>query len=159
MVRAGILLMCLAGAACARDVGPGRPPPDEPPTPGAPDVDAISGADPVSEPPGGARPAPSTPEAVVVARLVDREGPLPHCGVLWVVEAMEYEIVRVEEGRVPARAITVATSCPEMPPGGHIRAFATGTTYRLRLSRDYPDRLRSPSIDRADYWCESVEAL
>jgi hypothetical protein len=27
----------------------------------------------------------------------------------------------------------------------------------LKLSQDYPDRVRSPAIDSADYWLESIE--
>jgi hypothetical protein len=149
--------IALAAAGCTRDAARAPRGPELPAEPVV--VDAISAADPVVAAAGAARPAVSTDEAVVVARLVEREGPLPHCGIMWFVEAIEYEIVRVEQGEVAARAITVATSCPEMPPGGHVDELAPGTTYRLRLSQNYPAGLRSPSIERADYWCDSVEPI
>jgi hypothetical protein len=159
-------ILCMAAAAalaaCSRDAAPRTPdsPPENPePAPAdLAELDAISGADPIYTAPSGARPAVArTDTATVIAKLASRGDRMPHCGILYAIEGMQFEVVDVERGAVGAKRLSVAVGCPEMPPGGHIESFDVGATYRLKLSQDYPDRVRSPAIDSADYWLESIE--
>jgi len=146
-------------AACSRDAA--SPSPEPTPTAPPADVfDAISGADPILTAPSGARPAPAkTATAAVTAKLTSRDGPVPHCGILYSIESMQFEVVDVERGSVGPRPLAIAVGCPELFSAGAIKSFDVGTTYRLDLSQRYPSYVRTPAIDSADYWLESIRRV
>jgi len=115
--------------------------------------------------------------ARLTARFVAREGGVPHCGYLYSVELMLYDVVQVEQGAVDGDRIVVAQGCPEFlqarlgldskaPP-----FWVEGATYRLELGTKFPATASQrpkpwPRLDghdvRADaiaYWAESTERV
>ncbi len=145
LLVAASLAVALTG--CSKDQ-PRASHPADPPSPSdpAPTADVISGADPALPAPAASRPAPDSAEAIVVARLVKRqyEGGAPHCGVLYIIDVMDYDVVRVEHGAVHKRRIRVAQGCPEM-----LQTVDVGSLHRLTLDQNYP---YGESIPGADYW-------
>jgi hypothetical protein len=99
-------------------------------------------------------PPPPAYDVIVVARLVERPNPnLPHCGTLHLGEAMKYQVVTVEHGKLTEKIIWVAHGCPAMPRSmyngphaGNLQAFKIGDVHRLRLTRNTPGGAAGPSI-------------
>ncbi|MBK6519101.1 MAG: hypothetical protein IPM79_38590 [Polyangiaceae bacterium] len=113
-----------------------------------------------------AQPANGSAEATVVARLRWLpEGPGFHCGVLHVATVMQYEIVRVESGRVAGKNLFVAHGCAELPRAqyrqgaGTLTAFRVGELHRLVLTtsapNDGPTLMPEPALPT--FFCKQVD--
>jgi hypothetical protein len=101
-------------------------------------VSRVAGADSV-------RPA----ELKLQARLVWRP-PAIGCGILYVVDPMEYEVESVERGRWPGKRIVVFHSCPDIPRSGrqgNLREFRVGDVHRLILTRVPPKESERGGVD------------
>ena len=162
-----LLALCTLAFAltgCSRDQPRASNPTEarDTPTPDVTSPDVISGADPALPAPAASRPLVSSAEAVVTARLVKRqfEKGAPHCGILHVIDVMDYELISVESGTVAKRRIRVAQGCPEMPRSmydrgaGTLNLFKIGATHRLELNQKYP---RDVTIHGADYWAATTD--
>jgi hypothetical protein len=106
------------------------------------------------------RKPPPAPEVVVVAKLVERsKATLPHCGILHVAEAMRYEIIMVERGKLTGKTLWVAHGCPAMPRTvyngkqagtlGAQASFIAQARSRSRATRDAAGSGRLP-VQRCD---------
>lgn len=79
---------------------------------------------------------------------------MPHCGVMYVVELMLYEVVGANGGFADGQQIVVAQGCPEFLQaqlGLHNGAppfFVVGELYDLGLARKYP----STAPERGKPW-------
>src|SRR5688572_9445244 len=100
--------------------------------------------------------APSAPayDVIVLAKLVERTARnAPMCGVLHVGEAMRYQVITVERGKLTDKTIWVIHGCPEMPRSmyggihaGTLQQFKLGDVHRLRLRRTPRGGAGTPSV-------------
>jgi hypothetical protein len=100
------------------------------------------------------RAAPDPADIIVVAKLVERPSKgLPMCGILHVAEAMRYQVITVERGKLAEKILWVAHGCPDMPrsmyngkQAGTLTQFKIGDVHRLRITRNPPAGAGGPSI-------------
>jgi hypothetical protein len=127
--------------------GPDPPPPapDPPPPEADPAPPEADPAPPEADPaPSEAEPAPG-PTFTVIARLLEAPAPMGHCGLVHVTAVVEFEVLRVVEGRFEETILYARVSCPTSPPT-RTREFrwTVGETYELTLLAASMRRLGAP---------------
>jgi len=115
-LRAGLLLLAFLWSGCEQAAPPAEAPPPGPSAEEAP-PEPGSGGDPV----------------VIVARVLESPRP-PPCGDQTYRVAVEYEVLRVEEGTLSEHEILVRQSCVERARlVGDAGPIAVGDVHRLTL--------------------------
>lgn len=122
-----------------------------------------------------ARPAPSSEyqdstDEVTMVGLLLRVSTQPHCGFQHTAGVMEYQVIRIDSGRLDGKTVLVAHGCPEIPRaqyragGGRLTSFRVGDVHRLELTRSWPDDgpefveggMHPMWCRRADPWSEPL---